>query len=251
MAKNFEKGDETSLGGLDREFPRTTGGFLEGLRRSSGPERQKALEELCRRYWKPVYCFVRLAWAKPNEDAKDLTQAFFAWLLSGEILDRYERERAPFRKFLKAIVRGFMSDHHKSLGRVKRGGDATFVRFEDGDRSLEGLLADPRMEDPERVFDQAWAMSLMRHALNRVKERLASHGRETQYRVFEEHDLAGGAEPPSYADLAARLGLKESQVRDTLVVLRREVREEIRREILAQTESPEAFEEEWNAFLGA
>jgi hypothetical protein len=37
-------------------------------------------------YWRPVYRFVRVCWKRSNEDAKDLTQAFFVHLFDGKIL---------------------------------------------------------------------------------------------------------------------------------------------------------------------
>ena len=41
---------------------------------------QKALEKLCRTYWRPIYGYVRRHGAG-TEDAEDLTQGFFALLL--------------------------------------------------------------------------------------------------------------------------------------------------------------------------
>src|SRR5205823_2205108 len=41
------------------------------------PAAQAALENLCRTYWRPIYGFVRRQGTKP-EEAKDLTQGFFA-----------------------------------------------------------------------------------------------------------------------------------------------------------------------------
>ena len=46
-----------------------------GRRRSAQADR--ALEELCRTYWFPLYAYVRRR-GYIKEDAEDLTQAFFA-----------------------------------------------------------------------------------------------------------------------------------------------------------------------------
>jgi len=45
-----------------------------------------ALEELCRKYWYPLYVFVRRRGSDPFE-AADLTQAFFGFLLQKEGLN--------------------------------------------------------------------------------------------------------------------------------------------------------------------
>lgn len=50
---------DTSLGGAGREFPRTTLGFVGALRSPEPAEYGRALEDLARRYWKPVYAYVR------------------------------------------------------------------------------------------------------------------------------------------------------------------------------------------------
>ena len=47
---------------------------------------QKALEKLCRTYWRPIYGYVRRHGAG-TEDAEDLTQGFFALLLERKDLN--------------------------------------------------------------------------------------------------------------------------------------------------------------------
>ena len=242
--------EDTSLGGTSRDFPRTTEGFVDQIVHASGPDRLAALEELCRRYWKPVYSFIRLAWARTNEDAKDLTQAFFEWLLQGDVLRKYQSERAPFRTFLKAILRRFVADQNRAEGRIKRGGQATLIPIEDGDLSLQDTLADSNSPDPEKAFDQAWMVALMKFAVEAVRRRFHSDGRAPQFQLFEEHDLASGI-PPTSPELAERSGMTDVQVRNLLASVRRAVREEIRSELARQTRSREEFEEEWNALMGS
>jgi hypothetical protein len=50
------------------------------------PAGKEALEKLCRIYWRPIYGFVRRQGVGP-EEAKDLTQGFFALLLERRDLD--------------------------------------------------------------------------------------------------------------------------------------------------------------------
>ena len=76
------KSSETSLGGTAQGFPNTLWEEISQARASDAGDRRAGLEELCRRYWKPIYRYVRIAFAKSNEDAKDLTQAFLLWLMS-------------------------------------------------------------------------------------------------------------------------------------------------------------------------
>jgi RNA polymerase sigma-70 factor (ECF subfamily) len=246
LTEKNEKGARTSLGGPAAEFPRTTLALVDRLRDPAGSDGRQAFDELCRRYWKPVYCFIRAAWAKGNEDAKDLCQDFFAWLLEKDLLARYRRERASFRTYLKVQLRGFVADHHKAASRQKRGGDVRIVGWGDGEESLERFVRDSQATDPETLFDRAWLMAIVEHAVEVVHSGTPAE----RFRVFEEIDLAAGAERPTYAVVAERLGIPESQVRDTLAAVRRSLREELRAELLRQTRDPDEFQEEWNAFLG-
>jgi hypothetical protein len=89
---------------------------------------------------------------------------------------------------------------------------------------------------------------LVRRAVDRVAGRFRSGGRSLQFQVFEAYDAADG-EKPTYAALAKRLGIKESDVTNHLFSVREALRSEIKSELSALTASPEELEEEWNAFL--
>ena len=60
---------------------------------SAGKETaHKALAELCKIYWRPVFAFIcRRGYSVP--DAQDLTQDFFLMVLEGQLLSREESER--------------------------------------------------------------------------------------------------------------------------------------------------------------
>ena len=53
---------------------------------------QEALEDLCRTYWRPIYGFVRREGARP-EEAKDITQGFFALLLERKDFSSVRQEK--------------------------------------------------------------------------------------------------------------------------------------------------------------
>lgn len=211
--------------------------------------RKKALEELCGRYWKPIYCHLRVAWVKSNEDAKDLTQAFLLWLLEGDALARYAPQRAAFRTYLKSLLRHFVQNHDEALQRLKRGGGVRVLDLDRDTQALDEVLADPRKVDPERVFDRIWTSELVKGAVSRVGEVFRSRGQTLQFQVFQEYDGTGSGEKPTYAALAERLGLKETDVANYLFAVREAIRSEIRAELSKMTSGPDELEEEWNAFF--
>jgi RNA polymerase sigma-70 factor (ECF subfamily) len=54
------------------------------------------LEQFCTLYWPPVYAFIR-ARVRDTEEAKDLTQAFFARLIEHHDLRGVDPQRGRFR----------------------------------------------------------------------------------------------------------------------------------------------------------
>ncbi len=55
-------------------FPTTDWGLLKNLRGNDPALRAAGLEILARRYWRPVYCFLKRS-GHDDADSKDLTQA--------------------------------------------------------------------------------------------------------------------------------------------------------------------------------
>jgi RNA polymerase sigma factor (sigma-70 family) len=243
------KTGETSLGGPRTGFPETAWDVVARAQNPSAEVRRAGFEELSRRYWKPIYHFIRVAWAKPNEDAKDLVQAFFLWLLESGALGRYAPERASFRAFLKGVLRHFFQNKEEALHRLKRGGGIRFLHLDEGFSGLESILPDPLGTDPEKAFDRIWRDHLLARALEQVKERARAKSQPLKFRVFEMYYLSPEPDRPTYSDVARKIGIKESEVLHFLSDLREEVRLEIRQELANVTRSSEELEEEWNAFF--
>src|SRR6266699_825591 len=63
------------------------------------PVAQEALENLCRTYWRPIYGFVRREGTKP-EEAKDITQGFFALILERKDFQSVRQVKGRLRSFL-------------------------------------------------------------------------------------------------------------------------------------------------------
>lgn len=221
---------DTSLGG---GFPETTWGLVSRLRETAA--HRQALEALCTRYWKPVYTYVRLAWRKSDADARDLTQAFFLWLLDGEPLKRYEPERGGLRPYLKVLLRRFVSHQEVAMQRLKRGGGALHLSIED--------VGEPPAGEPEEAFDRAWIAELVRQAVDRVRARTDA----TAFAVYEAYDL--GESRPTYAELAERHAIPLNEVKNHLFRVREHVRGEIRADLAQMTSGAAELEEEYGALF--
>ena len=224
-------------------FPDTSWSLVSRLCATGQERYREGLDDLCRRYWKPAYAYVRAAWAKSTEEARDLTQAFFLWLIEDEALRSYVPERGGFRPFLKTLLRRFVGHQAVALERLKRGGGRTIV-------PLDGLEPPASREaDPEKAFERAWLAEVVDESIRRVRTRREEKGDALAFRLYDAADLA--PEGASYKDLAARHGLRESDVRDRLYAVREEIRGEVRRELARLTSDDQDLEKEWRGILGA
>src|SRR5438874_11936314 len=71
----------------------------------------RALTELCRRYWRPVFALICRR-GHSVTDAQDLTQDFFMTLLTGNLLALADPGRGRFRSLLRTAVENFLNDKH-------------------------------------------------------------------------------------------------------------------------------------------
>ena len=231
------------MGGGPREFPQTTWGLVSRLS-AAHPERQAGLEALCRRYWRPIYGYVRRGWRKSNDEAKDLTQAFFLDLVEGHVLEKFRPEAGSFRAFLKGVLRNYVRNHEQALRRLKRGGGARPLPLDEVFAGAADVLAADGAT-PEEAFDHAWVDQLIEEATERTRERLVAAGHELRFRAFEAYELAPAGSQPTYADVAAQLGVKAGDVRNYLFAVREALRTEIRAALRETVATTAQLEAEW------
>ena len=199
--------DETSLGGAGgRSFGSTLWSVVLAARDADDAARRAALQTLIETYWKPVYYFVRRRGRDP-EGAKDAAQGFFTALLERNFLQYVQRERGRFRTFLLTALEHYLADEHDRSTAQKRGGGRLALDFEAAER--EGV---PSTSDPDQAFRREWALRVLSDALRRLKDDFEKSGRGAEFDALRLHLSAGGEAPPSYADVAKRLGVSEQDV---------------------------------------
>jgi RNA polymerase sigma-70 factor (ECF subfamily) len=222
---------DTSLGGPARSFPTTAWSDVLAAGDAGRPDRAERLGRLLTHYWKPVYVYIRAAWRKPVEDAKDLTQAFFARLLETDTLARVRADRGSFRAYLKGALKHFLLNANRAEA-VRRPA-SPLVSLDAHLEEFDRLGPAAPDETPERAYDRQWFRCLVDAALETLRDRLAREGKSVYFDVLRAYVLepetppagATGAGAPGYRDVAARLGLQESDVRNHLAACRRELRE--------------------------
>ena len=195
-----------------------------------------ALAELCRTYWYPLYCYARRLTAAPA-DAEDLTQGFFATLLSRQGLKTASAERGRLRSFLLSGIRNHSVELHRRDIAQKRGGGAAVIAF-DALEAEQRYALEPRDEtSPEREFDRAWARQLLAAVLARLGEAYRVAGKGEVFDALQDQLTGGGTD--SYAAAMERLGLSQGAVRFAAFKLRERYREMLR-EAIQQTVTSDA-----------
>ena len=202
-------------------------------------------------YWKPVYKYIRRHWGADNEQAKDLTQGFFADLLERDLLERYDAGRAALRTYLRMCVDGFVANEQKAAGRQKRGGGQPVLSLDFDAAEAELARARQPCADAEAFFAQEWTRSVLGVAVSALRARCAAEGKDTCFALFERYDLQdAGAEPTSYADLAREFALPVTQVTNGLAYARRLFRALVLETLRELTASEAEFHEEARRLLG-
>jgi DNA-directed RNA polymerase specialized sigma24 family protein len=188
-----------------------------------------ALESLCGTYWYPLYAYVRRR-GFDSEDARDLTQDFFATLLAKNLFAEADRERGKFRSFLLGSLNHFLANEWDKRRALKRGGGATFLSLDAQDAEDRYLLEPMDELTPERLFDRRWAETLLEIVFARLRGEYEAAGHAARFDECKPW-LMGDKADCSYEAAAARLGIGEEGVRSAVHRLRRRFRELMRAEI--------------------
>src|SRR6266699_6859214 len=142
------------------------------------PAAQEALEKLCRTYWRPIYSFARRQGIRP-EEAQDITQGFFAQLLERRSLSAVRKEKGRLRSYLLGALKYFLADEQRRAMAIKRGKGQRLIPLEElrDDERIEMEPADP--VTAETIYERRWALTLLEHVLNRLKDEYQMAGNAT------------------------------------------------------------------------
>ena len=206
-----------------------------------------ALEALCQAYWYPVYVFVRRQRIE-EEDARDATQAYFAQLLEKGYLEDCDPARGRFRGFLMASVRHFLSKERDRTRAWKRGGRIDVVSL-DADAEGRYRLEPADQVTPEAMFERQWALTVLAHALARLRQEHVLDGREQEFERLK--PFLTGEEPKTpYRHVAAGLRMSESAVKSSVHRLRLRFGSALRDAIAETVADPNEVDDEVRHLLG-
>ena len=249
--QNTKTDPDTDIGGAGRNFPQTSRSAIIGARSDDPQLRQRAFAAILDSYWKPVYKYIRIKWNADNEDAKDLTQAFFSSALEKNYFADYDFAKARFQTFLRTCVDRYVANQRKAEHRLKRGGGLDHVSLDFGHAEIE-LAQHPPAPDlsPEQYFEREWTRNLFTLAVEALHTKCAASGNSTRFLLFEKYELEDSVNTVSYDSLARDFGLTTATVTNHLAAARREFRKILLTKLRDATFSDEEFRNQARQLLG-
>lgn len=233
-------------------FPQTQWTALVKVCRDGSPDRRRvALEALCRDYWLPLYSFARKS-GQRRQDAEDLTQGFFQYLLDRELFARADQELGKMRTFLLTAFQRYAGDVRSRAWALKRGGGQEIL-------ALDTMVAEVQLDlpgedlSPEQIYDRHWARTLLNGTLEDLKRSETSGGRGLAFQVLETFLKPSATADGNYDDAARALGLSAEAARKAVSRLRGKFRDLLRGRIAETLGNPskEQVDEELTALRAA
>jgi RNA polymerase sigma-70 factor (ECF subfamily) len=221
--------------------------------RSNSPAAEQAIRQLCEAYWFPLYAWLRRHGHAP-EDAEDLVQDFFAEkILTRSVLQNIGPEKGRFRTWLLTCLKNLAHTRREEGQALKRGGGHEHVSLEMQDAEGRYLAEPADWMTPDRLFEKAWAATLLERAIQGLRERYVRKGRQELFDHIR-HALPGTGRLLPYAEIASRLGLTEDAVKMEVSRLRKEIGPallvELRPTVAGETDAREELKHLLEALVG-
>ncbi len=221
---------ETRIGGSQKQFLSTEWTLIKDIQ--SGTGQQRTLTDLLiRRYWKPVYCFLRRK-GYDNEQAKDLTQGFFQdVVLTRKLIQRADPSKGRFRSFLLHALQQYVLDEKAKESARRRVPKGKLTSLELSD------LADPppcvHSLGPEASYHYTWVSTLLDETLAALEASCREDGLDTHWELFNarlvQPTLADQA-APSLQEIGQEWGVSDPvRVSNMIITVKRRFREILRR----------------------
>ncbi len=219
------------------KFPTTNWTLIRKVREGGELAAARAMEEICRSYWYPIYAFARRA-GFFTQDAEDLTQEVFANLITYDSIHAVRAEKGRMRTFMLGATKNIIHKKLRHDAAEKRGAARKALSLDEDDAESRYAQEPEDIRDPDRIFDRAWAEGVLDMAGKKLQEDFAKADNLDGYEQLREY-LPLGENATPYKEAAKRLGINESTLRLQIHRMRKRYGKFIEEEI-AQTVSDPA-----------
>jgi RNA polymerase sigma factor (sigma-70 family) len=220
------------------QLPATRWSVLLDARSADATTRQKALDAFCRMYWMPFYAFLRRRGHSP-EDAEDLTQSFFARMLSGDRLENISTDgsKGRLRSYLLTALGNFAAKQWTRQAPQRHAGIEPLVSL-DSEAAEAAYLSEPADHaTPERLFEKRWAMAWLDLCIKRLREEYEAAGKGALFDALKPTLALTGAQT-SFQTIAEATGMSEGAARVAAHRLRQHLRAILEEEVAQTVQNP-------------
>lgn len=225
--------NHTSIGGPDRKFPTT-----EWTQILDFSQKEAILSELCTKYWKPLYSYLR-GLGFSNEKAKDLVQDFLTEkVIDQELIRQADRTRGKLRTFLLTAIRNYAINIHKSSRETL-----------DIDKILE---VSDTTSNPEDAYDRAWADDLLQDVLEQLHIECGKRGKTVHWQLFKQWllDPSDQQQKPQMKDLCDKYNIDNTaQAYHMIENIKRRFRSILREHLRGLVNADEEVDAEISDFI--
>ena len=225
----------------NQRFETTQWSLVVAAGAGSSSQSKAALEDLCARYWMPLYAHVRRMGKSPDE-ASDLTQGFFAKLIEKNYAGQADSVRGRFRTFLLSSLTYYVANEWDRARAEKRGGTRKVLSLDFQVGEMRFLQEPQCAESAERQFERDWAVTLLERVLDSLEAEYDSKGKSELFDVLRSYLTPYPEE--NYAEAAKKLGLSRDAIKVAVHRMRLRYRQLLREEIASTVIDREEVDDE-------
>lgn len=202
--------DRTEAGGKQERFQTTCWTEINNAGTLDESRQRDLANELIKKYWKPVYCYLRRK-GYSNESAKDMAQGFFHEVVMGrKLIQKADQTSGRFRTFLLTALDRYATDVYRKETALKRLPAEQIQTLEAAD---QGNLLDFRADlDAEQIYHYAWASEILNQVLADVESYCHKADREVYWNVFYAKvvvPILENCQPPPLKEICDKYGISE------------------------------------------
>lgn len=206
----MKRHDQTSIGGVGEAFLTTHWSLIEKAQSSEEGSRE-LIGLLLKKYWKPVYCYLRRK-GYDNEQAKDLTQGFFHEVVLGRgLIKKADQSKGRFRPYLLLALNRYLINIREEETAQKRIPKDRLIPLDSID--LPDLPPSVIQSAPEEAFNYAWVSALLEQVLAEVQSKCRQRDLMLHWQVFRDRlvrPILNRSAPLSMKEICDKYGIEDT-----------------------------------------
>jgi len=231
--------------GARHSFPTTSWMLIDRIAKHDG-DHQALTGRLLKRYWKPVYYYLRRR-GRSNEEAQDLTQGFFCEVvLNHHLVERANPAKGRFRSFLLHALNQYLINETAKQSARMRIPRSRLLPLETVDPNA--LPASVLASHPDGFYHYAWVSALLDEVLAEVKQTCCAKGLKTHWDIFNARvvqPIWNNHAPPTLNEICKQFGVADpSKASNMTITVKRRFRAVLREHIGRTVASSECVDAE-------